>query len=156
MRRIADLLRAFIVSFEMVWLLLMILVDLNFRSYFTLIGEQFRFNTEIWKFLPTLSLLFTGLAFKLAGKVRAPLPSPYNKRLYEWPQYHRLKDRVYISLFLCVMSCIGALAIWMFADKMATHMIATIFLSGGGISGIAVLTVYLASHKLREILEKYS
>lgn len=156
MNRILDVVRAIFISFEFAWVLFVMATYFLYPQILFLIGAQFKTNAEIWKWLPTLPLLFSTAAFQAAAKLRAPLENASNRKLYEWQDYYRITDRVYLGLFLCILSCIGATVIWIFTSHMNEMLIAGIFLVSTGVSGVVAFIMYVSGHKLRELVDKYS
>lgn len=151
MRRIIDILRATFISPEFAILLIIIAVMQYKPEWFTLVGKQFQTNNEIWRFLPTLPLLFTNLVFKYGKNIRVPLEK--NRRLYEWDNYHRITDRVFIGIFISVLCSIGAISIWFLTEKTSAINLGAIFIATVSISGFSAFTMYLASISIREVLD---
>lgn len=120
------------------------------------LGKSIRADSEIWKYLPALTLVLSGSAISTSFKVRAPLENFSNKPLYEWPLYQLLVDRVYISLFFAISSAIAALALWFLGAKLGDVQIAAIFLGSAAVSGTTALTMLLAQQKLRELIERHT
>jgi len=138
---------------ELVLIFFIVLLNLYASKYLIMLGTQFQANDEIWKFLPTLPILFSGFAFKASSKLRAPLDSASNKILYEWPLYHMITDRVMLSKVYCLVCCAGAISIWLFCKQLPASFIASIFLVSTLVSGATALLIHEASQKLREVIE---
>ncbi|WP_143484182.1 hypothetical protein [Acidithiobacillus marinus] len=151
MSRIIDILRAIFISPEFAILLIIYAVMQYKPEWLTLVGTQFQTNNEIWKFLPTLPLLFTSLVFKYGKSIRVPLEK--NKRLYEWNDYHRITDRVFVGIFISVFCSIGAISIWFLTENTSAINLGAIFIATVGISGFSAFTMYLASISIREVLD---
>jgi hypothetical protein len=115
-----------------------------------------RADDEVWKHLPTLTLLFSGLAFKFSSKLRAPLENQSNKALYEWPHYKLLKDRVLVSLIFASVSGIVGLGLWVLGGPAEPKIVGVTFLAATVTAAITALTMLLAHQKLRELLETYT
>lgn len=156
MKRFLDTLRMLFISPEFLVILVIISMNLYAKDFLTMLGFQFKINDEIWKFLPSLPLLFSGIAFKISTKVRVPFESASNKIFYEWPEYQRIVDRVKLSKFYCILCCAGAISIWIFCKQLPESLIATIFLLSTIVSGIVAFFMFESSQKLREILELHS
>lgn len=154
MNRILDIIRFTFVSPEFLWVLVVFALLNFYPMSLTLVGDKISSNDEIWKWLPTLPLLFAGLVFKLSFKVRSPFDKG-NKQLYEWHQYNRITDRLYASYILVLLSVISIIFIWMFAKNIASDIIGFVFLGSVGVSGFVAFQVFLAAQKIREILEQY-
>ncbi len=117
------------------------------------LGDAIRSDAEVWKYLPALTLLFSGAAINSSFKLRAPLESFFNKILYHWPGYQLLVDRVYIGLFYGISSAAASLALWIVGQKINPILTASVFLAATLISGATALSMLLAQQKLRELLE---
>lgn len=117
------------------------------------LGVAIRSDPEVWKYLPALTLIFSGAAINSSFKLRAPLESFSNKILYHWSGYQLLVDRVYVGLFYGVCSAAASLALWIVGKKINPILTASIFLAATLISGVTALTMLLAQQKLRELLE---
>lgn len=151
MKRIIDILRVIFISPEFLILLIVFVLQIYKADWFILIGKQFQSNNEIWKFLPTLPMLFTSLVFKFGKNIRIPLEN--NKQLYQWNEYYRITDRVHIGIYISILSSIGAISVWLLIDIISNLYIGIIFISSIGISGFSALTMHLASISIREVLD---
>jgi hypothetical protein len=149
--RLVDILRAIFISPEVVIILIIYAIMQYKPEWLSLIGTQFKSNSEIWKFLPTLPILFTSLVFKYGKNIRIPLEK--NKRLYKWNEYHRITDRVFIGMFISIFCSIGAISIWFLTSSTSTLYLGAIFIATVGLSGFSAFTMYLASISIREILD---
>ena len=151
MKRLIDIFRAIFISPEFAMLLIIYAVMQYKPEWLALVGTQFQTNNEIWKFLPTLPVLFTSLVFKYGKHIRVPLEK--NKRLYEWDDYHRITDRVFIGIFISVLCSIGAISIWFLTENTSVINLGAIFIASVGLSGFTAFTMYLASISIREVLD---
>lgn len=156
MKRFLDILRMLFISPEFLIILVILSMNLYAKIFLTTLGSQFKINDEIWKFLPTLPFLFSGIVFKISNKIRVPFESSSNKVLYEWPGYQRIIDRVNLSKFYCILCCAGALSIWIFCKQLPAHLIATFFLVSTLVSGTVAFFMFESSQKLREVLELHT
>lgn len=154
MNRLGDIFRMAIISPEFAWACILWVIYSFFGDWLGLLGMQFKSNSDVWKALYGLPLIFTGFAFKASSKLRYPLGKEENKALYEWPEYHRITDRVIFSLFLCMACSLGAIGLWVFTSRMEDSLLAAVYLAFAGLSGITTLLLILAEHKLKEILTK--
>jgi hypothetical protein len=156
MMRLKNLVLGTFISPEM----LIVLVVFSLSSYFPLefqrLGENIRSDVEIWKYLPGLTIVLSTAAFNYSSKIRAPLESTSNKRLYEWPHYALLVDRVYISLFFAIVAGTLGLWLWFFGKSLLASTVGFVFLASTLASGTTALTMLLAHQKLRELIETHS
>lgn len=154
MKRVLDVVRFTILSPEFVLVLAGIVLLYSYPLPLSVVGDKIATSDEVWKWLPTLPLLFAGLVFRLSSKVRAPFDKG-NKQLYEWYQYNRITDRLYASYILVCISVIAVISIWLFTDKFTSAVVGCIFLCSVGVSGFVAFQVFLAAQKIREVLEQY-
>lgn len=156
MKRIKNLIAALFISPEIVLVLIVLGCLQYFPENFKLLGKSIRSDTEIWKYLPGLTLIFSTTAFNYSSKLRAPLENFSNKHLYEWPHYDLLVDRVYVSLFYAIAAGCTGLWLWFFGQSLSEQAVGAIFLASTGTSGVTALAMLLAHQKLRELIEKYT
>lgn len=154
MKRVLDIVRFTIISPEFVLVLAGIVLLYSYPLPLSVVGDKIGSSDEVWKWLPTLPILFSGLVFRLSSKVRAPFDKG-NKQLYEWCQYNRITDRLYASYILVCASVIAVISIWLFTDKFTSAVVGCIFLCSVGVSGFVAFQVFLAAQKIREVLEQY-
>lgn len=155
MKRTKKFLLALLVSPEIVVLLLVAFVFAHYPGLIDELGKKLLSDSEVWKYMPTLTLLFSGAAFGLSSKIRAPLENSSNKLLYEWPLYPLLVDRVMISLgFSGICGALG-LALWVFGQSLTTTVVGTVFVGATGVSATTALTMLFAHQKLRELIDRY-
>ena len=145
-----------LISPELLVFLVVILLNVYAPNQLIMLGSLFKSNEEIWKFLPTLPLLFSGIALKASNKVRAPFDSASNKALYEWPLYAMVTDRVTLSKIYCLVCGAGAISIWILCKQIPENIIASIFLISTLISGATALFLHDASQRIREIMELHT
>lgn len=155
MKRIKNIFLAVVVSPELVVLLFVVGGFVLYPEFLDELGLKIQSDSEVWKFLPTLTLLFSGAAFGLSSKLRAPLENASNKSLYEWPLYPLLVDRVMISLWIAVACGAIGLMLWIFGQSLTGAMVGGVFLAATSVSATTALTMLLAHQKLRELIDRY-
>ncbi len=156
MKKNYDILRMALISPELCFLLAVVLVYQLWPDVLSFAGQPFKEKGDVWKYLPTLPILFTGIVFKGGEKIRAPLDNAMNKILYEWPFYNFLRNRVLFSFFICIFCSISAISLWIFIDSLKPSIVGAIYISATGISGLTALCIILALPSLKEILCKYT
>lgn len=139
---------------------LIALVALGFYIYrpelIHTIGDKIKSDTEISKFLLTLTLGFSTLAFHLSSKLRAPLDNYLNKVLYDWPLYQLFVDRVMVSVVFAIVCGVISLILWAFGNGWSSESVGAVFVGAtGAVASTAVLMLF-AHQKLRELIVKYS
>lgn len=120
-----------------------------------LFGAHLKSDAEVWKYLPSLVLVFAGAAFRFSFKIRAPLDGSFNRVLYEWPLYPLLVARVMVGLIFATCSGVLGLATWVFGRNLDDLTVGAMFFLAAGVSATTALTMMLAYQKLRELIERY-
>lgn len=154
MSRLKNLILALIISPEIALTLAFFLFSSIWPNYAAILGGAIRADTEVWKYLPALTLVFSGAAINSSFKLRAPLENFSNKSLYQWPAYQLLVDRVYVGLFYGILASVAGIMLWILGGKLNNIHVAEIFLVATLTSGTTALSMLLAQQKLREIMEK--
>ncbi|ASG09141.1 hypothetical protein CEQ50_16540 [Vibrio anguillarum] len=156
MNRVLDIFRFTIISPEFVVILLTVAMTYSYPEVFLLIGGKLKGNAELWKFIPSLPVIFTGVTFKVAQKVHAPLENTSNKQLYEWSSFNKVSDRIMASYLICILCCAASFTIWFFMSELSELMLGSILLSSILISGLTTFQIILAAQKIRQIIEQYT
>lgn len=146
---------AIFISPEAIFLLLSVMVIVYRPELLSDLGTKLKSDSNAWKYLPTLTLLFSGAALRLSSKLRAPLENSSNKVLYNWPLYHFLVDRVIVSIGLSILCGLIGLSLWVFGKDLSGEAVGEMFVISTGMSAITALTMLLAHQKIRELIEKY-
>lgn len=155
MSKLKNIFLATFVSPEVLVGLAVVLLYVFVPEFLAELGSKLQSDSEIWKYAPTLTLLFSGAAFRYSSKIRAPMDNSPNTALYEWPLYPLLVARVMVSLWFAVLCGVAGIALWIFGKSMSYKMVGGVFLSATGISATTAFTMLLAHQKLRELLERF-
>ena len=156
MNRALDIFRFTIISPEFVVVLLTAAITYSYPEVFVLIGEKLKYNAELWKFIPSLPVIFTGVTFKVAQKVHTPLENTSNKQLYEWSSFNKIYDRIMASYLICILCCTASFTIWFFMSELSELILGSILLSSILVSGLTTFQIILAAQKIRQIIEQYT
>ncbi|MGF1832138.1 hypothetical protein [Photobacterium sanguinicancri] len=155
MARFIDILRFTIISWELVFILVAFSICTYYPEFFSIVGSKIQGNDEIWKYLPVLPLAFSGVTFKSSAKLRAPLENTTNKPLYDWGSYHKIVDRIIASYIISILCCCAVFTIWIFSKELSPVICGMLFITSVVISGVTALQIFIASHKVREVIEQY-
>lgn len=156
MKRLCWAVLGIILSPELLAVGLSVVVELWWPELFSMLGRKLEADSEIWKYLPTLTLGLAAYSFKLSSNLRAPLQGHANKSLYQWPMYQFFVDRVYIGMGYSVAAALGSLILWMFGKDLDHRFVGLIFVSATTVASATALTMLLAKQKLTELLILYS
>jgi hypothetical protein len=154
MKQLLEALRIIIVSFEALFLLIIAAIYSYSPEIIIFVGNHFKINNDIWKFIPTVPLILCGFSIKYAWKILMPLEgNNSNRLLHEWPNYWKLKYRVIVSAALCVICVFGSFTIWFFNSSLSSLMVGAIFIATIIVSFTAVASEFLAAFRVRELME---
>ncbi|HAW59537.1 MAG TPA: hypothetical protein DCX03_11105 [Bacteroidales bacterium] len=124
-----------------------------FPHKFEQIGEIFKTNNELWKFLLSIPLVICSFSIGYAWKILNPISNGSNRMLHEWPHYWKLKYRVLISISICFLCVVGSLVIWVFGSVLSNSTIGYTFIGSCVISVTAAINQLLAAFRVRELME---
>lgn len=155
MKRIKNIFLVLFISPEFLILISILAVADLYPAVLESVGDRIKADSEIWKYLPTLTLAFSAMAFRLSSKLRAPLDNTSNKALYDWPLYPLLVDRVIVSLLFSVVAGVAALILWVYGDDFTSLQIGAIFLCSTIAAATTALSMLFAHQTLKELLDKH-
>jgi len=153
MRNLIEVLRFCFISPEALFLVSIISCSFFFPSMFVAVGTQFKVNSEVWKFMPSIPILLATASIKLAWNILAPLGGSSAKILYQWEGYWKLKYRVVASIVMCGMVAVCSIALWIFSKDLSELKIGTIFISSVAVAATVTFNQLLAAFKLRELMD---
>jgi len=153
MMKLLEIVKLLTVSFETLFLLVLIAALQYYPSLFEHVGDQFKNSNEIWKFLPTIPLLICGFSIQYAWKILTPINGSSNRILHEWPNYWKLKYRVISSIFICIACAVVSLILWIDTSNLSAEMIGAAFIASCAIALIVAYNQLLAAFKVRELME---
>ena len=153
MKIICEFLRILFISFEFVFILVLLLTLPLIPDFYLIIGNKFIEDTEIWKYIPFIPLSLAGASINYAWKILTPLNNSSNRVLYEWPDYWKLKLRVMVSIVICVTCLSLAIMLWFFCKNLKPDHIGALYI---GITVVPLMVVFnqlLAAFSVKELLE---
>ncbi len=146
---ILEILRIYLISFEFLILLSIIIISYYVPSPFAVIGNELKSDSNLLKLLPSINLLILPVSITLAWKLLTPKGDSNTKILYKW------EFRVIASIIFCVLAAMGSIAIWILSKKLSGCIIGVIFLSSIAVASIATFNQLMAAFKIREFLDVY-
>lgn len=151
--KLIETIRILLISPECLLLLLATAIYIYYPAPFIDIGNQFRNNNEVWKFIPTIPLTICGFSIQYAWKILFPKENESNHLLLTWPNYWKLKLRVLSSVILCVACVLSALYIWIYSNTLKEKELGAIFVVAVTVSITVAFNQFLAAFKIRELLD---
>ncbi len=151
--KILEIIKLLFVSIEAVFLLALIAAMQFYPGVFEHIGNQFKANNEVWKFIPTIPLVICGFSIQYAWKILNPINSASNRILHEWPNYWKLKVRVISSIFICIACVVASLIVWIYAPSLSAKITGATFIASCCVALIVASNQLLAAFKVRELME---
>lgn len=153
MIRLLEVLKIIIISFETLFVVIVAAIYFYSPENIVSIGNHFKNNNDIWKFIPSIPLILCGFSVQYAWRILVPLGGNSNRTLHEWPNYWKLKYRVIISVILCGACVLSTVSIWIFSSSLSALMVGTIFIASIVISLTVAFNELLAALKVRELME---
>lgn len=153
MRKVMEFFRVFFVSPEFLLSLLLWLTYRYVPQGFKVLGENIMAHDDVITWLPVLPLSLCSTAVYFAFKLQSPVNGSCRK-LYDWPDYWRLKLRRNVSLFWPVLAGATVIAIWILRSEMKPAQIAFLFSLSIGVALVSCGTQLFASFELKEKLEE--
>ena len=152
MKRFIDLLRAAVISPEVIALLVPFAVNFYWPEPAVFFAEQCAKDIK-WAFgASAISIPFVAAAYQIGGEIISPHGA--RRLLLDWPDYPMLKCRVVLALTFCVLGLAlgiaGAFAIGSYKSEFGANLI----FSGLLASATSLGTVALAKWKARELLRE--
>lgn len=120
------------------------------------IGGLLKSNQELIKYLAGAIVAVAIYTITASNKIRFPSDRSVNKKLYEWPMYEYILDRVNIAFFFAVVSSIVGLFLWLYFDSIEMVLFATLFFCAIVVVLISAFNVFVAGQTIKETLEKLS
>ena len=151
--RLLETLRIIFVSCETLFFVVVVIFYFYFPVFFIEIGNQFKINNDIWKFIPSIPLIICGFSVQYAWKILMPLDGKSNRTLHEWSDYWKLKFRVIISVVICAACVLSTVFIWIFSSSISSLTVGAIFIASIIISLAVAFNQFLAAFKIRELME---
>ena len=153
MNKLIETVRFIFVSFEFLILIVIIAIALVNIDWYSRLGDEFKSNNDIWRWLPTIPLVFAIASIRMGSKILHPRENASNRVLYEWSSYWKLKFRVITSIVESCLCVVASIIIWIFTDDMSSGIVGTVYISAISVALIISLTLLLAHYKIREIME---
>jgi hypothetical protein len=151
--KVVESLRIIFASYEALFLSIILVIYFYYPAFFISIGSSFQANNEILKFIPSIPLVVCGFSAQYAWKILMPLESGSNRILHEWPNYWKLKFRVFLSVTLCAICVLSTVYIWFFIGTLSSLNAGAIYISSTVVALTVAFNQFLAAFKIRELIE---
>lgn len=152
MRRVLDVVRAILLSPEFVFAAgLALIVSLKSEIFISLASMVTSVDERI-NYLALISPAIVAVLIKQKDDLLFVSGHPMAGALQEWPQYHLILDRYWVTIMWCVLCSIITISIWILDGDLSHYIIFSLFFGSIIISLIASLTFFSATITLRRIL----
>ncbi len=155
-KKMIEFFRIVIISFEFLTALLFFLFYNYFEDFFSQIGKNFLGSGDITNIIYAIPTALIVASIKFASDLLTPLKDKSNNILYEWPDFWKLKMRVWIAISISIFAGIVSIASISLNGIIKDSTLACLFFGGIAVSGVAVFSEIIAKFKLREILDVYN
>ncbi len=153
MRKFLDIIRIIFVSPELLMIIVITILYVEFQSYFLMVGEKLLSNESWLKYIPTIPGMLLMFSVKYSWKILKP-SGETNKILYEWKDYWRLKYRVIISIGICFLCTCLSFYNWIFIGDSSKALFALLTAISIVVALIVVGTLLLAAFRINELMSR--
>jgi hypothetical protein len=148
MKTFMDVIRAFLVSPEVIALVLPFAVDFYWPEPAVFFAEQCATDMK-WAFgAAAIPLAFIAATYQIGGEIIAPHGA--RQAILDWPDYSMLKNRIVLGLVFCILGLALGIAGAFVVGHYKSRVGATMIFSGLLVSATALASVGLAKWKVRE------
>jgi hypothetical protein len=151
MKRLLDLIRATVISLETFFVFVGIITFIKWSQWYAMIGNQLSNDGESSKYMFALPPAILIYALSLSNDVLKP-DGKLKERFMEWKEYYRIKDRVLISLFVCLICAISSVAGWLFCKTISKPMLGFILIASITESLVVVICLLLAKFSIQQFV----
>jgi hypothetical protein len=152
MKKILDVIGAIIISPEFVFVAGFALVVYLEPSVFISLAARVSTAKEQINYLSLVPPGIVLVLMKQKDDLLFPEQHPANNLLQEWPQYHLLLDRYWISVMWGILGSLYPLWVWIFQGDLTNYVTFSIFFCSIITSIITALTFFGATITLKRIL----
>ncbi len=150
MKEIKYFLQVFLVSLELLFFLLILLICISKQLEIGAFLESTKFNEEAIKWVTLYPLGICGWVLKDGSTVLFP-DDKTNKILHDWPDYWRLKTHFHVGIIYSILFVLPCFYIWLTGEILTIYGVA-IFLSCSIACSINAFSFFQAKIKIKEIL----
>lgn len=151
MKRILDIIRAFCVSPEVACILLLAIGGCVFYDWLADFLPHLFLNQDAFKWVAIVPVAPLALTINERQKLLSP-DSRLSSWYLEWPEYHMIKDRYFITLVWEIASICVTVSIWLFGLKITDPLVFILFLGGIIVSIVSYCLLLNATIKLKQLL----
>lgn len=153
MKKAGEIFRILLISFETVWVLIVLYLMCQQERFLVLLSENIFKSDEARQIVTALPFTLCGAACFLSFKLLAPKDGS-NKILYDWPDYWRLEYRRNIGIFWCGVSCFFILIPLIFREELGSLWVGGLLLSSVGLAVISSASLLFGAFVLKQIVEE--
>lgn len=155
MKKLLDVLRFILISPEMAIGLVVFFSLVDFPDMAKFVSSYiFNQDMDLEDYVKLLGLPVTALVltYKFGDSILNPEEKENREKLKQWPKYWMLKNRIYYSLTVSVLSLLGSLGSWYYALNINLINGTILLLIFWSVSLACFATVSLAKLSIKDIL----
>lgn len=156
MKRFLDILRAIVISPEMLFLAAFSLFAHLNQSYIISIASKTNTNEETIKYLALVPPSIIVFLYMRRDDLLFIDNHPKHNLIQEWPNFHMLLDRYWICILWGILGSVATVPIWIFNGDLSAINIFYLFFSGIITPIISLLTFFSATITIKRILSTTS
>jgi hypothetical protein len=153
--RIRNLLAAALISPELVVVLAVYGLFVNYPAVFVFVGAKLLGEAENWKYIAVVPPALVGWSVKAMSDIRNPLDKEHNKLLYSWPHYPLLVARLYLAIALSFAAAVASVGLCLLGKDLQPAVVGAFFVGALAISLTVAAGLTFARDRVREVLLHY-
>lgn len=151
-RKISDFIRMVFISPEALVILICVVINIFWPSFYMRINDWLS-ESDKWIYLLGVLGGAIGFSVLLAKEILFPSSELNNRILINWPDYPFLKNRVFLSIFICFVAALSLLASWIFKSSLSPALSGLIFTISMSIAFVSLSTLLLATFTIKTLVE---
>ena len=152
-----DGIRFIFISVEIVFGLLVTAVYMYWPHAFQPVGLLLTSKGDIKVAMLLMGLPVSGViyGYTLAKELMAPheVDNSIKKAFYSWPGYPKLRNRVFYTIGLCIISFLANIALWLASNKIEAELTGFLFALVNAVWFVSILSLAIANLTLKTILD---
>lgn len=151
-RKVVEVKRLFLISPEVLCVLIVLLSVQWFPLWFHTLSESVRASQGLPGYIGAVPLMLTGFSYKLGMAILRPGDEEENKVLYEWPLYWALEARVYSSIAICGLAAVGMALFYLNPFYWSDAASGAVLVGSVSVSVITVIPLIFGKMAIRKIV----
>lgn len=150
--RVRNLLAAVVISPELLVVLAVYALFVNYPTVLALIGSKLQSDADNWKYIAIVPPAMVGWSIKAMSDIRNPSDKEHNKLLYSWPHYPLLVARLYLAIAISFAAAVASVGLCLLGKDLAPAVVGAFFVGAMAVSLTVAACLTFARDRVRELL----